>query len=74
MHRIILDVTEEQNPASYWLGSVAQATMHTYVDSILLIPELTDLASKQLVADIGKFIYVYLRCSLVDIVFYIYYT
>ena len=45
---------EEQDPASKWLSSVAQATMHTYVESILRIPELTDFASKQLVADIGE--------------------
>ena len=51
---LTLDVSEEQDPASNWLGSVARAAMHTYVESILHIPELTDLASKQLVADIGK--------------------
>ncbi|XP_028395238.1 conserved oligomeric Golgi complex subunit 7-like [Dendronephthya gigantea] len=46
------DTSEEQDPASKWLSSVAQATMHTYVESILRIPELTVFASKQLVADI----------------------
>ncbi|CAB4019866.1 conserved oligomeric Golgi complex subunit 7-like [Paramuricea clavata] len=46
------DTGEEQDPASKWLSSVAQATMHTYVESILRIPELTVFASKQLVADI----------------------
>ena len=51
-----LETDEEQDPASKWLSSVAQATMHTYVESILRIPELTDFASKQLVADIGKLV------------------
>ena len=31
--------------------------MHTYVESILRIPELTEFASKQLVADIGKLLF-----------------
>ena len=51
-----LETGEEQDPASKWLSSVAQATMHTYVESILRIPELTDFATKQLVADIGKLV------------------
>ena len=51
---------EEQDPASKWLSSVAQATMHTYVESILRIPELTDFASKQLVADIGETIVLFI--------------
>jgi hypothetical protein len=55
------DTGEEQDPASKWLSSVAQATMHSYVESILRIPELTDFASKQLIADIGKSITLFIK-------------
>ena len=48
------ETSNDQDPASNWLCAVTKATMHTYVENILRIPELTNLASKQLVADIGK--------------------
>ncbi|XP_046855424.1 conserved oligomeric Golgi complex subunit 7-like [Xenia sp. Carnegie-2017] len=46
------DINADQDPASRWLSCIANATMHTYIESILCIPELTEFASKQLVADI----------------------
>lgn len=47
------DVPELENTADYWLGSIARATMQTYCDVILQIPELTPHATKQLATDIG---------------------
>uniref|UniRef100_A0AAR2LTV6 Conserved oligomeric Golgi complex subunit 7 n=1 Tax=Pygocentrus nattereri TaxID=42514 RepID=A0AAR2LTV6_PYGNA len=46
------DVPELENTADYWLGSIARATMQTYCDVILQIPELSPRATKQLVTDI----------------------
>jgi len=40
--------------ADYWLGSIARATMQTYCEVILQIPELTVHSTKQLSTDIGK--------------------
>jgi hypothetical protein len=39
--------------ADNWLGSIARATMQTYCDVILQIPELTPHSTKQLATDIG---------------------
>ena len=47
------DLPELDNTADYWLGSIARATMQTYCDAILLIPELTAHSTKQLATDIG---------------------
>lgn len=41
--------------ADNWLGSIARATMQTYCDVILQIPELTPHSTKQLATDIGKY-------------------
>ncbi|KAG9349861.1 hypothetical protein JZ751_026214 [Albula glossodonta] len=46
------DLPELDNTADYWLGSIARATMQTYCDAILLIPELTPHSAKQLATDI----------------------
>lgn len=46
------DVPELENTADYWLGSIARATMQTYCDVILHIPELSPHATKQLATDI----------------------
>ncbi|MGH0134958.1 UNVERIFIED_CONTAM: hypothetical protein FKN15_039774 [Acipenser sinensis] len=46
------DLPELDNIADYWLGSVARATMQTYCDVILQIPELTPHSTKQLATDI----------------------
>lgn len=46
------DVPELENTADYWLGSIARATMQTYCDVILQIPELNPHATKQLATDI----------------------
>ncbi|XP_036401232.1 conserved oligomeric Golgi complex subunit 7 [Megalops cyprinoides] len=46
------DLPELDNAADYWLGSIARATMQTYCDAILLIPELTPHSTKQLATDI----------------------
>lgn len=40
--------------ADYWLGSIARATMQTYCEVILQIPELTVHSTKQLSTDVGK--------------------
>lgn len=40
--------------ADSWLGSIARATMQTYCDVILQIPEVTPHSTKQLATDIGK--------------------
>uniref|UniRef100_A0A672KW60 Conserved oligomeric Golgi complex subunit 7 n=1 Tax=Sinocyclocheilus grahami TaxID=75366 RepID=A0A672KW60_SINGR len=42
------DVPELENTADYWLGSIARATMQTYCDVILQLPELSPHATKQL--------------------------
>uniref|UniRef100_A0A8C1IZ53 Conserved oligomeric Golgi complex subunit 7 n=1 Tax=Cyprinus carpio TaxID=7962 RepID=A0A8C1IZ53_CYPCA len=44
------DVPELENTADYWLGSIARATMQTYCDFILQLPELSLHATKQLQA------------------------
>ncbi|XP_007903979.1 conserved oligomeric Golgi complex subunit 7 isoform X1 [Callorhinchus milii] len=46
------ELPELDNVADYWLGSIARATMHTYCESILQIPELTPHSTKQLVTDL----------------------
>ncbi|XP_041134291.1 conserved oligomeric Golgi complex subunit 7-like isoform X1 [Polyodon spathula] len=46
------DLPELDNIADYWVGSVARATMQTYCDVILQIPELTAHSTKQLATDI----------------------
>ncbi|XP_013863693.1 conserved oligomeric Golgi complex subunit 7 isoform X1 [Austrofundulus limnaeus] len=46
------DLPELDNTADYWLGSIARATMQTYCDAILLIPQLTPRFTKQLATDI----------------------
>ncbi|XP_067317537.1 conserved oligomeric Golgi complex subunit 7-like [Anolis sagrei] len=38
--------------ADYWLGSLARATMQTYCETILQIPELSPYSAKQLATDI----------------------
>lgn len=43
---------ELDNMADHWLGSLARATMQTYCDVILQIPELTPHSTKQLATDI----------------------
>ena len=48
------DLPELDNMADYWLGSIARATMQTYCEVILQIPELTVHSTKQLATDIGK--------------------
>lgn len=47
------DLPELDNVADYWLGSIARATMQTYCDAILLIPQLSACSTKQLATDIG---------------------
>lgn len=47
------DLPELDNIADYWLGSIARATMQTYCDAILLIPQLSIHSTKQLATDIG---------------------
>lgn len=46
------EVPELDNMADYWLGSLARATMQTYCDVILQIPQLSPHAAKQLATDI----------------------
>lgn len=46
------DLPELDNTADYWLGSIARATMQTYCDAILLIPQLGTRSTKQLATDI----------------------
>ncbi|XP_031568834.1 conserved oligomeric Golgi complex subunit 7-like [Actinia tenebrosa] len=46
---------ENIDPASHWLGSIARGTIHTYVENILRIHELTPYSTKQLLADIEYF-------------------
>lgn len=48
------EVPELDNMADYWLGSLARATMQTYCEVILQIPELTPHSTKQLATDIGE--------------------
>ncbi|XP_070617012.1 conserved oligomeric Golgi complex subunit 7 [Erythrolamprus reginae] len=46
------EVPELDNMADYWLGALARATMQTYCEVILQIPELTPHSAKQLTTDI----------------------
>ncbi|XP_012718590.2 conserved oligomeric Golgi complex subunit 7 [Fundulus heteroclitus] len=46
------ELPELDNTADYWLGSIARATMQTYCDAILLIPQLSSRSTKQLATDI----------------------
>lgn len=48
------ELPELDNMADNWLGSIARATMQTYCDVILQIPEVTPHSTKQLATDIGK--------------------
>ncbi|KAM4829783.1 conserved oligomeric Golgi complex subunit 7 isoform 2-T2 [Thomomys bottae] len=50
------ELPELDNMADNWLGSIARATMQTYCDVILQIPELTPHATKQLATDIDYLI------------------
>lgn len=47
------ELPELDNMADNWLGSIARATMQTYCDVILQIPELTPHSTKQLATDMG---------------------
>lgn len=46
------DLGELDNTADYWLGSIARATMQTYCDAIMRIPQLSPHSTKQLATDI----------------------
>ncbi|XP_062820594.1 conserved oligomeric Golgi complex subunit 7 [Anolis carolinensis] len=46
------ELPELDNMADYWLGSLARATMQTYCEAILQIPELSPHSAKQLATDI----------------------
>ncbi|PNI23194.1 COG7 isoform 5, partial [Pan troglodytes] len=48
------ELPELDNMADNWLGSIARATMQTYCDAILQIPELSPHSAKQLATDIGS--------------------
>nr|XP_033818844.1 conserved oligomeric Golgi complex subunit 7 isoform X2 [Geotrypetes seraphini] len=50
------ELPELDNMADYWLGSIARATMQTYCEVILLIPELSLHSTKQLITDIDYLI------------------
>ncbi|OXB68843.1 hypothetical protein ASZ78_002258 [Callipepla squamata] len=50
------ELPELDNMADYWLGSIARATMQTYCEVILQIPELTVHSTKQLSTDIDYLI------------------
>ncbi|XP_026543900.1 conserved oligomeric Golgi complex subunit 7 [Notechis scutatus] len=50
------EVPELDNMADYWLGSLARATMQTYCEVILQIPEVTPHSTKQLATDIDYLI------------------
>ncbi|XP_071838113.1 conserved oligomeric Golgi complex subunit 7-like isoform X2 [Apostichopus japonicus] len=43
---------EVEHLADHWLGSVARGTMHSYVEAILKIPEISPHATRQLGTDI----------------------
>ncbi|XP_048587068.1 conserved oligomeric Golgi complex subunit 7 isoform X2 [Nematostella vectensis] len=44
--------SREEDPASQWLGSIARGTMHTYVEGILRLHQLTAYSCRQMIADI----------------------
>ncbi len=44
----------DQQLADLWLESVAKGTMHTYVEQILRIMQLTHMSTRQLITDIGN--------------------
>lgn len=50
------ELPELDNMADNWLGSIARATMQTYCDVILQIPEVTPHSTKQLATDIDYLI------------------
>uniref|UniRef100_A0A2K6R5U9 Conserved oligomeric Golgi complex subunit 7 n=1 Tax=Rhinopithecus roxellana TaxID=61622 RepID=A0A2K6R5U9_RHIRO len=50
------ELPELDNMADNWLGSIARATMQTYCDAILQIPELSPHSAKQLATDIDYLI------------------
>ncbi|XP_006730882.1 conserved oligomeric Golgi complex subunit 7 [Leptonychotes weddellii] len=50
------ELPELDNMADNWLGSIARATMQTYCDVILQIPELTLHSTKQLATDMDYLI------------------
>ena len=49
----------EGHPSDRWLAAIAEGTMATYTDNILLIPSLPPPAAQQLITDIGQLIYIY---------------
>ncbi|XP_074867156.1 conserved oligomeric Golgi complex subunit 7 isoform X2 [Carettochelys insculpta] len=50
------ELPELDNMADYWLGSIARATMQTYCEVILQIPELSLHSTKQLATDVDYLI------------------
>ncbi|XP_068063491.1 conserved oligomeric Golgi complex subunit 7 isoform X2 [Anomalospiza imberbis] len=50
------ELPELDNVADYWLGSIARATMQTYCEVILQIPQLTPHSTKQLATDMDYLI------------------
>uniref|UniRef100_A0A8D2MP95 Conserved oligomeric Golgi complex subunit 7 n=1 Tax=Zonotrichia albicollis TaxID=44394 RepID=A0A8D2MP95_ZONAL len=50
------ELPELDNMADYWLGSIARATMQTYCEAILQIPQLSPHSTKQLATDIDYLI------------------
>ncbi|XP_043945756.1 conserved oligomeric Golgi complex subunit 7 isoform X1 [Protopterus annectens] len=46
------ELPELDNIADYWLGSIARATMQTYCEAVLQIPEISPHSTKQLATDI----------------------
>lgn len=55
-HSMSFDCTGEipEHLADLWLESIARGTMHNYSEQILKIPGLTQLATSQLITDIGE--------------------
>ncbi|CAN7997382.1 unnamed protein product [Ixodes hexagonus] len=49
----VIEGTSTDHVADYLLGCVAQATMYTYIDTVMQIDRLTQQASAQLATDIG---------------------
>ena len=43
--------------ADLWLESLARGTMHHYSEQILKVLELSSLGTKQLITDIGNFVF-----------------
>ena len=53
----VLSVVDEGegHPSDRWLAAIAEGTMATYTDNILLIPSLPPAAVQQLITDIGRY-------------------